>query len=250
MHRVAPLVCLGLVAHVQADDVVEMITDRPSITASSTTVPQGGLQAEGGTQASNSAGQWTLDAPELLLRYGLLSKTELRLLVPNYFLTLPAGGSNPHGFSDLGFAVEQELGPIGDFELAVIPSISLPTGARAVSSGGYDPGLQLPWSRALSADWEAAGQVAVYWPTQNGSRNYTKELTVMLDRQLRAGWDIFFEYAADVPQHGGSRQILHLGTTYLLSPRHQLDLHVGFGLTPAAPTSFVGVGYSYLCLGQ
>jgi hypothetical protein len=250
MRRMAPLVCVGFIAHVQADDLIEMVTDRPSTTASSTTVPQGGLQVEGGAQASDSAGQWTLDAPELLLRYGLLSKTELRLLVPNYFLTLPAGGSNPHGFGDLGFAVEQQLGPIGDFELAVIPSISLPTGARGVSSGGYDPGLQLPWSRALSANWEAAGQVAAYWPTQNGSRNFTKELTLMLDRQLPAGWDVFVEYAADVPQHGGSRQVLHLGTTYLLSARHQLDLHVGFGLTSAAPSSFVGLGYSYLCLGQ
>jgi hypothetical protein len=250
MRRVAPLLCVGLIAQVRADDAVTMVTDRPSVTASSTTVPRGGLQVEGGIQASESAGQWTLDAPELLLRYGLLPKTELRVIVPNYFLTLSAGGSSPRGFGDLGLAMEQQLGPIGGFDLALIPSISLPTGARGVSSGGYDPGLQLPWSRALSANWTLAGQLAAYWPTVADTRNYTSELTLLLDRQLRAGWDIFVEYAADVPQHGGSRQLLHLGTTYKPSPNHQLDLHVGFGLTSAAPTSFVGLGYSYLCLGH
>jgi hypothetical protein len=71
-----------------------------------------------------------------------------------------------------------------------------------------------------------------------------------LDRRLRTGWDVFIEYAADAPQHGGSSQLLHLGTTYQPSPHHQLDLHAGFGLTQAAPHSFVGFGYSYLCFAD
>ena len=247
MRRVAPLLCVGFSGQLQADNTVTIATDRPSVTASSTTVPQGGLQLESGLQATDNGGQWTLDLPELLIRYGLLRKTELRLIAPNYFLSLPTGGSSRRGFGDVGLAVEQQLGPVGGFDLAMIPSISLPSGARGVSSGGYDPGLQLPWSRALSADWAVAGQLASYWPTLNGTRNYTSELTVLVDRQLGAGWDVFVEYAADVPQHGGSRQLAHLGTTYRPSPHHQIDLHAGFGLTPAAPTSFVGLGYSYLC---
>jgi hypothetical protein len=250
MRCVAPLVWVGLVGQLQADDAVTIGTDRPSLTASSTTVPQGGLQIESGIQATKNGGQWALDAPELLLRYGLLRKTELRLIAPNYFLSLPTGGSSSRGFGDVALAVEQQLGPIGGFELAMIPSISFPSGARGISSGGHDFGLQLPWSRGLSENWEAAGQLAAYWPTLNGTRNYTSELTLMLDRQLRAGWDVFIEYAADVPEHGGSRQLLHIGTTYEPSPHHQIDLHAGFGLTEATPRSFVGLGYSFLCFAD
>jgi len=250
MRRVAPLLCVGFLGQTQADEAVTIATDRPSVTASSTTVPQGGLQIEGGLQATDSGGQWTLDAPELLLRYGLLRKTELRLVLPNYSLTLPAGGSSPYGFGDVAVAMEQQLGPIGGLDLALIPSISLPSGARAISSGGYDPGVELPWSHALSATWTIAGQLAAYWPTMDGARNYTRELSLLFDRQLDAGWDIFTEYAANVPRHGGSRQLLHLGTTYKPSPHQQIDLHAGFGLTKAAPASLVGLGYSYLCFAN
>ena len=250
MRRMAPLLCVYCLGETQADDAVTIATDRPSVTASSTTVPPGGLQIESGLQATDNRGEWTLDAPELLLRYGLLRKTELRLVLPNYLLTLPAQGSSPHGFGDVAVAFEQQLGPIGGFDLGLIPSISLPSGARAISSGGYDPSLGLPWSRALSASWTVAGQLAAYWPTVNGTRNYTRELSLLFDRQLPAGWDTFIEYAADVPRRGGSRQLLHLGTTYKPSPHHQLDLHAGFGLTKAAPASLVGLGYSYLCFAN
>ncbi len=250
MRRVAPLLCVGVLTRVQADGAPTIATDRPSVTASSTTVPQGSLQIESGLQATDSTGQWTLDVPELLARYGLLHKTELRVALPNYFLTLPLGRSKPHGFGDLGLAIEQQLGPVGGLDLAIIPSRSLPSGAADFSSGGYDPGVQLPWSRRLSANWTVAGQLAAYWPTVKTGRNYTSELTLLFDRQLGTGWDVFIEYAADVPQHGGSRELLHVGTAYKPSPDQQIDFHAGFGLTQATPTSFLGVGYSYLYLAH
>jgi len=130
MRRVAPLLCVCFLGETAADNAVTIATDRPSVTASSPTVPQGGLQIESGLQATDNGGEWTLDAPELLLRYGVLRKTELRLVLPNYVLTLPAQGSSPHGFGDVAVAIGQQLGPIAGFDLALIPSVSLPSGAR------------------------------------------------------------------------------------------------------------------------
>lgn len=247
MHRLALLLCVSLLAQARADIEVTIATDRPSVTESSVVVPRGGLQVESGLQATDNAGQWTLDLPESFVRYGLLESTELRLAVPNYFLHLPVGASSASGFGDLGVGMKQQLGPVAGFNLAVIPFLTLPTGARAISSGGYDPGLQLPWSRSLTSDWTVAGQLAAYWPTEDGARNYTSELTLLIDRQLRVPWDAFIEYVADIPQRGGSRQLLHVGTAYKLAPHHQIDFHAAAGLTHAAPRSFVGVGYSYLC---
>ena len=223
-------------------------TDRPAVTNASQIVSLGALQMESGLLATDTGGHHVLDFPELLLRYGLLEKTELRLTLPNYFHHLPEPNGAASGFGDLAPGVQQQLGPIAGFDLWFIAFLSLPTGAEAISSHGYDPGLQLPWARSLSANWTFEGQLAAYWPTQDGSRNYTSEMTLLLDRQLTAPWDAFIEYAGDFPRRGGSSQLLHLGTAYKPAPRQQVDLHAAVGLSDAAPRWYVGVGYSCLFL--
>jgi len=222
-------------------------TDRPSVANSSVVVPRGYLQAENGLLVTDTQGQYILDMPETALRFGVLGKTELRLSAPDYFYAFSTGTASFSGFGDTAIGVKQQLGPIrGNFNLAAILFLSFPTGAKALSSHGYDPGLQVPWSRQLSANWTASGQVAVYWPTLIGRRNFTGEATFVIDRQLTKPWDAFVEYAGDFPQSTGSRQLLHFGSAYKLAPRHQIDVQMGVGLSRAAPATFVGIGYSFL----
>jgi len=253
MPPAARVVCLsalllGRIAPVGADGAVTIATDRPAVTESSVVVPAGALQSENGMLLTDSAGEYVLDLPESYLRYGLLPRTELRLGLPDYYLHLPVGNSTTSGFGDLSIGVKQQLGPLGGFDLSVIAYLSLPTGASEVSSHGYDPAVQLPWSRSLSANWTLAGQLAAYWPTQDGRRNDTGEVTLLLDRQLSAPWDAFIEYAGDFPQRGGSSQLLHVGSAWKLSGRAQVDVHAAAGLSAAAPRWFIGVGYSFLYL--
>jgi Putative MetA-pathway of phenol degradation len=220
-------------------------TDRPSVANSSIVVPKGYFQVENGMLITRTQGDTILDLPETSLRFGLLERTELRFSVPDYFQTL-SGGSLA-GLGDIAVGVKQQLGPTRDnFNFAAIIFLSLPTGAKAISSHGYDPGLQLPWSRALSTNWTASGQAAFYWPTLGDRRNFTTEVTFVLDRQLTRPWDVFVEYAGDFPDHTGSRQILHFGSSYKLSARQQLDFQVAAGLSSAAPDAYFGVGYSFL----
>jgi hypothetical protein len=141
--------------------------------------------------------------------------------------------------------VKRQLGPAAGFDVSLVVSLSLPTGAAAISSHGYDPAAQLPWSRALSPNWTAAGMLSVYWPIQDGSRNLTGETTFLMDRQLTKIWDAFVEYAGDFPEQGGPRHLAHFGTAYRLTPRQQIDFHVGVGLSSAAVEHLIGVGYSF-----
>jgi hypothetical protein len=253
-----------------ADAAVSISTDRPSVADYSPIVPVGALQIESGLLTTETDSLTTLDLPEVLLRYGLLAKTELRLTLPDYFWNFPhcsntnasvvptvfshttggCAGTNgtQSGFGDMAIGLKQHLGGLGGFDFLLIPTLSFPTGARQFTSGGYDPGLMLPWSRSLSANWTVAGQFAAYWPTQDGSRNDTKEATLLFDRQLTAPWDAFIEYVGDFPQRGGSRQLLHVGTAYKLAPNQQVDFHAAVGLSEAAPKYYVGFGYSYLLL--
>jgi len=219
-------------------------TDRPAVTNSSVVVPRGSLQAENGFLETSSQGQSVLDGPESLVRFGVAKRTELRFTVPDYFHNLTAGDGS--GFGDFAVGVKEQLGPTpGKFDVSVILFLSSPTGANTVSSGGYDPGLQLPWSRALSANWTAAGMFSVYWPTQGRTRNVTGESTFLFDRQLTKPWDAFVEYAGDFPELGGPRHLLHFGTALKLAKRHQIDFHVGMGLSSAAVDHLIGIGYSF-----
>ena len=218
-------------------------TDRPSFANSSVVVPKGAFQAENGFQATHSQRQYSFDGPETSLRFGVADKTELRLFAPNYFWDVPPESSS--GFGDLTIGVKRQLGPVRQFDVSVIVFLSLPSGSDALSSHGYDPGVQLAWSRKLSAKWTAAGQLAVYSPTQGNTRNVTGESTLLFDRQFTHSCDGFAEYVGDFPQHGGPRHLMHTGGVCKLSANHQIDVHAGVGLSSAAADHFIGIGYSF-----
>jgi len=220
-------------------------TDRPAITNSSVVVPVGSLVAENGFLETGSQGQSIVDGPETLLRLGVARKTELRFTLPDYFDNLSAGPSTS-GFGDFALGVKQQLGPThGKFDVSAILFVSFPTGATGIPSGGYDPGFQVPWSRALSANWTAAGMFSLYAPTQGRTRNLTGESTFLFDRQLTKPWDAFIEYAGDFPENGGPRHLLHFGTALKITKQQQLDFHVGVGLSSAAVDHLIGIGYSF-----
>jgi len=220
-------------------------TDRPAITDSSVVVPAGSVQAENGFLETRSQGQSVGDGPEVLLRIGVAKKTEVRFNLPDYFQNLTTGGA-ASGFGDFAVGVKQQLGPTpGGFDVSAVVFVSFPTGANGVSSGGYDPGVQVPWSRALSANWMAAGMFSVYFPTQGRTRNVTGEGAFQLDRQLTKPWDAFVEYAGDFPENGGPRHLLHFGTALKIAKQQQIDFHVGVGLSSAAVDHIIGVGYSF-----
>jgi len=238
----ASLVCLAAAGVAGASDPATPIaTDRNAVTASSIVVPRGSLQAENGFAETTSQGLRTYDGPETLLRFGVASKTELRLVAPNYFGQV--GGAS--GFGDVTIGMKQQLGPVHGFDVSLILSLSMPSGADAFSSHGFDPSVQLPWSRSLPRNWTAAGMLSVYFPTTGDRRNVTGETTFLVDRQLTKTWDAYVEYAGSLPQQGGPRHLLHFGTAYKPAPQHQLDFHVGVGLSRSAVDHFVGVGYSF-----
>jgi hypothetical protein len=216
-------------------------TDRPAVTDSSVVVPLGSFQAENGLTDTQNQGERTLDGPESLLRFGVAPETELRLTTPDYF----RGAGMNFGFGDLVIGMKRQLGPARGFDVSLVLALSLPTGANAISSHGYDPFVQLPWSRALDPNWTVAGMLSVYWPTQEGGRNVTGETTFLMDRQLTKTWDAFVEYAGDFAENGGPRHLLHIGTTYRPRPQQQVDFHFGIGLSSATVDHFIGVGYSF-----
>ena len=223
-------------------------TDRPSFTNSSTVVPCLSLQVENGLLESAIAGQRAWDLPETSLRLGLTNSTELRITVPDYLQNTNPGIGFKTGLGDLALGAKQQLGPLHHFDLSLIAYVTLPTGAHATSSGGYDPALQLPWSRKLSPNWTTLGMLSILWPTQTQARttrrNVTGQTTLLVDRQLTKPWDAFIEYAGSFPERGAPQHTLHLGTSYKLSPRQQVDVRGGVGFAGYPADHIFGFGYS------
>lgn len=56
----------------------------------------------------------------------------------------------------------------------------------------------------------------------------------MAEKEIAGPWSVFVEYAGDFAQQGGSKQITHVGTAYRITPKQQIDFHLGFGVSPAA----------------
>ncbi len=231
-----------------ADAHSPIATDRPQITSSSIVVPCGSLQFENGFQETGNGGQQTFDFPETSVRLGITSRTELRFGVPDYFYnsynhdTAPPFGN---GFGDLSMGFKQQFGPTrGGFDVSLIPSVSFPTGANLLSSHGYDPTVQLPWSRSLTKNWTVAGMFSVMWPTEGPRRNLTGQSSVYFDRQLMKPWDAYVEYSGSFPQRGGPQNVIDFGTAYKITSHQQLDFHCNFGLSAATPAHSIGFGYS------
>jgi len=208
-------------------------------------VPRASLQIENGAAWTSDHGSHSVDLSETLIRLGILDKTELRLVVPTYFDSIGRTGLHS-GFGDLAFGIKQQLGPLpGDVDLAVIVAVSVPTGQSGVTSGGYDPFIKFPWSKELKDGWSVGGQQSLFWNTDGHRRNGTWESTQYLEKQIVKPLDVFTEYAGDYLQRGPSRQLLHFGAAYKITPVNQIDFHFGFGLNQATPNHFFAVGYSF-----
>lgn len=222
----------------------ELITDRPDFTESSVVVPRGSVQLESGfTYEKGPGGFRSFNAPELLSRWGVGRKWELRLGMPDYFRI--RGSERASGFGDLLLGFKRQLGPLrGGLGASLIAGASFPTGARALSSNRVDPEAALTWATDLSERSSLSGMFGFGFPTEDGERRFIFQATVSWGRSLGGNWGAFLEYAGQFPSAGGDIHVIHHGYTYLLTSDSQLDLHFGFGLSRAAPDFFVGAGYS------
>ena len=221
-------------------------TDRPQVTNSSVVIPCGTVQFENGFQETSTGAQRSFDFSETSIRFGIGSRTELRLSIPNYFNSYLIGTRSVNGFGDLTLGSKQQLGPIlHHFDGSLIPSLTFPTGTESISSHGYDPSLQLPWSRPLSKNWMAAGMFSVSWPTVSDHRNLTGQSSFYIDRQLLPPLDAYVEYSGAFPQKGGPQHLVDAGLAFKPSPHQQIDFHGGFGLSASVPDHIIGLGYSF-----
>ena len=236
-----------------AQDVPELVTDRPDFTESSEIIPRGWLQIEGGVSVEGDRQDGTphrgVGLPAALMRIGLGFKTELRLSAEGLVSeSVPGSRSSGHSDMEIGVKVRLLNQSSAGLDVALLPFVSLPTGAQGFTSGGVDPTLKVTWARDLPADFGLTGNINTAWPTEDGVRFHQHSLSFSLGHSLAAGWGGYAEIYgfSKMSRDTGTGVTVNGGITRPLGRHVQIDLEAGRGLTADAPDWFVGVGFAVL----
>jgi hypothetical protein len=238
-----PLACATLATTAGVGLAEGLLTDRPDFTETSTVIRAGGFQLEGGITRAQEQSDWELAGPELLMRLGLWKRVELRLGAPDAVVsdarTTPL--DLDIGEAYLGFKVQ--LGPDGaPWGAALIPAATFPMGDEEELRG--IPELVATWATDLPRNMSLGGIVGYAWLEQADAGEDVLFPTVSLGVPFGENVGAFFEWAAEFSDGVDSAHLFHQGFTFAISPRFQLDLHYGVGLTEPAPDFFLGGGFA------
>jgi hypothetical protein len=223
-------------------DVIE--TDRPDTTNSSLVIPYGSLQVENGVNLAVRQGSQVLDGSETRVRIGVTRCGEVLIDVPNYVGAL--NGLASSGLSDLIVSVKRQLFPDRrTFSLSAAAGLGVPVGRSVDGGQSYTPYVQFPWSLAITDDWSLNGMLTVTQLVAHLANMTDVEPTFVVERGFGLKGDLFVEYIGDYSTRNQPSQVVDVGGSWHVTPRQQLDFHIGVGLTRTAPDQYLGLGYSF-----
>jgi hypothetical protein len=232
-------------------------SDRPDFTESSATVGYRRLQIESGyTFTQAIGGDPTHDAhdlPELLVRYGVAERLELRLAWDEGMVFDRATDRNSgrvvteNGSTDLEFGFKYALTKQDKWrpQSAIIVSVSAPVGAPSQSSRQVDTMVNYLYS------WEFTKKVSLncstgnLWTAESCDRFSRFSQSASLEYELTKKLHIFSEWFAFLRRDSNDNRPQHYynaGLSYLVTPNLQLDWRAGVGLNDAADGFFTGCG--------
>lgn len=231
----------------------ELITDRPDFTESSEVVGHGVIVIETGFTFKGDASQGeqvrSIATPSMLTRIGIGSRLELRLSGDGFVTGWTVGrhGSSKRGYSDLEVGAKVKLLDGERLDVAMIPSVSIPTRDRHFSSQSYDPAVKLTWATAVSDRTTLAGNLNLSRPWDGERRYDAHAVSVSLGHDLSRTWGAYGEIYTLTAMRGPGTPAgwtANGGVTRAVGRHLQLDVEAGRGLTSEAPDWFAAFGFA------
>ena len=207
-------------------------TDRPSaLTENSSSLYKNGIQIESGLLIQLDSGETQpISAPNLLLRYGLTEKTELRLMNDVLF----DEGSVELGGWTIGTKIQ--LYKSDKMNFSVLPSIQIPSDYDEI---GFI--LDQPINAKL---------IGSYVISNANSVGYTIGYTINnneIGYSLFLGHNLSDKISTFIELYGFNDQInIDAGLAYLVQDKLQFDAYFGTGLNNKMVFASVGLSYLYL----
>lgn len=240
---------------VSSDTDPPMATDRPDVTEASSTVGSGVLQFETGYtyMEDRTADQLkqSHSFPEVLLRYG----------TPTDWLELRFATNISHqksettsftGREDLYFGAKLALTLQDGFypEMALVPQMTVPTGAGELTSGKLLPGVNWLYGWDLNDLVSTAGSTQFNFSVdEETGKDYTEWIqTWTVGYSLHDQIGAYTEWFAFIPHGSDSARTEHYancGLTFQATDDIQWDIRTGMGLNDAAADWFTGIGLSF-----
>jgi len=231
-------------------------TDRDSFTPSTRTVERARWIVESSYSfIDNRHTDETHSLPELLLRYGLTKRIELRL-GGNYEVggagAEVSGGTEADEIKGSGLVRESQLlyglkvrvteqdrwRPESSVILQGHTPTSGPDPATAISVG-YVFGWELP------DDWKLDSALRFGADSEGGDRYETWSPSVVLRKSLGDRWNIHTEYFGHFAQNRAdnfAKQFISPGVHYLITPNIEIGVRVGWGLNDQTAPFFSNAG--------
>ena len=207
-------------------------TDRPSaLTENATSLFKNGIQLESGLLIELDSGETqSISAPNLLLRYGLTEKTELRLMND----VLINEGNIILGVWTIGTKIQ--LYESDKMNLSVLSSTALPN-----VNGEMGSLLEQPINAKV---------IGNYAVSKTNSVGYTVGYTI---NQNEIGYSLFLSHnfsdniSSFIELYGFNDQLnIDAGFAYLIQNKLQFDAYFGTGLNNKMAFASVGLSYLYL----
>jgi hypothetical protein len=219
-------------------------------------VPRRTFQLETGYKSSRTTeAPGSLDVrvlPDLLARYGINKKVELRLAAAGW--TIESGSTeNATGFSDISLgtkiALADERGKRPQMGLLV--DVSLPVGHSDLTSSYVLPKVVFLGANSLSdrmgLTYNLGPSLVTAGSDGESETNVELEYAVALSGAVGGPFSLFgelygaFTFSSNLPD----RHSFQAGTTILLSPLFQIDIRGGLGLVENEPDWLVGAGLAF-----
>jgi hypothetical protein len=234
-------------------------SDRPDFTECSSTVGYQRFQIESGYTFTHAiAGDPNHDAhdlPELLLRYGIAERLELRVAWDQGMVfdrDVDRDSSRvitEAGSSDMEFGFKYAISKQDRWRprSAVIVSVSAPVGAPSQSSRQVDPLVNYLYSWEFNKKLSLNCSTGSLWSAESGDRFPRFFQSASVEYELTEKLHVYNEWFAFFRRDSSDNRPQHyddVGLTYLVTPNFQLDWRAGFGLNGAADGFFTGCGFA------
>ena len=221
-----------------------IVTDRPDQTESSYVVPMKSMQLESGIQISHFGEIDQIkqvNIPTSLLRLGLSSKFELRLVHDYAINSYNKGEVNvsQSGIRDIQFGFKYAILD-KKIALAILSHVSAPTGSSGFSNEEWAVINKLCLSHDI-AKGISVGYNVGYDYFQESIFTYSMAIGFSVNQQI----SVYFEPYGDITE-GTHTSNFDLGWTYLINDDLQADVSYGFGLNNNMNYTSLGISWRIL----
>jgi hypothetical protein len=229
------------------DQLRDLAPDRPDTTESPYTIDAGHVQLElSFAEWGKGDGAEELNVLPFNVKVGLTNFADLQLVFAP-FNRLRTVGRTDEGAADAQVRLKVNLwgNDGGDTALAVMPFVTIPTGADAFTAGAAEGGIIVPLALSLPAEFKLTVMAEVDFVRDGtGGRDTLLVHTASLDRDLTDKLGAYVEYVGIVDLDGDQKYEAYadVGFTYSLTDDLQLDAGVNVGLTAPAEDLRVFVG--------